>query len=111
MGRRLHGLHAATEKTGTVLSIRQYPDDPNDLPKEVFDFAYDVGDPPIDRHIEHFSTVAKQVPLRGTNNSVKNESRDSRRAHHVDRGHSMHLGYPTLQLAGAIIQQLQLRLS
>ena len=63
MGRRLHGLHAATEKTGTVLSIRQYPDDPNDLPKEAFDFAYDVDDPPIYRHIEHSSMVAQQAPL------------------------------------------------
>ena len=91
MGRRLPSLHAVTEKTGTVLSIRQYP---NDLPKEMFDFAYDVHDPPIYRHIEHFSMVAQQVPLRGTNNTVKNESRGSRRGHQVDKSHSMHWDTP-----------------
>ena len=94
MGRRLQSLHAATEKTGTVLSIRQYPDDPSDLPKEVFDFAYDVDDPPIHRHIDHFSMVGKQVPLRGTNNAVKNESMDNRRAHHADTSHNMHWDTP-----------------
>ena len=55
-------------------TILEYPNDPADLPKDVFAYAYDPDDPPTTMEIPHYYKLGDHVPLRNTSSLLTKNS-------------------------------------
>lgn len=53
--------------------IDKYPENPQDLIKSIFEAAYDSADPPIQRYIPRFESLAQHVPLRRSSKLLQRE--------------------------------------
>ena len=57
----------------------RYPDDPNELPEDVYHHAYDIEDPPCVCHLERLTNIVlHHVPLRKNSKLLVNEQAKAR---------------------------------
>jgi hypothetical protein len=62
---------AATRKDAHTITVTNFPDNPRDLPSDVFSRAYpDDSDPPITEMLHGYASILGRVPLRFTNKAV-----------------------------------------
>ena len=55
--------------------IKEYPDNPRDLPKRLFEEAYPDHDPPTTRVFPGYQQLLEHIPLRKASNLLRNEIR------------------------------------
>ena len=65
-------LHGLPPYAGTF--VDRFPELPRDLPKDVFDAAYDLTEPPIVSYIPKLEEISRHVPLRKTSQLLTQES-------------------------------------
>ena len=57
-------------------TITQYPNDPSELPSDVYAHAYSETAPPVYMHIEHFERIGEHIPVRSSSNLLKGSTYD-----------------------------------